>query len=54
MHRGHDEREAERMVVEGVARVGLREDELGELPGSDPGKLEIAAEEVRAELRPCR
>jgi REP element-mobilizing transposase RayT len=47
MHRGHDEREAERIVVEGLARVGLGEDELGELPGSDPGKLEIAAE-VRA------
>jgi putative transposase len=47
MHRGHDEREAERIVVEGLARVGLREGKLGELPGSDPGKLEIAAE-VRA------
>jgi putative transposase len=47
IHRTHDERAAERMVVEGLARVGLREDELGELPGSDPGKVEIAAE-VRA------
>jgi putative transposase len=44
IHHRHDEKEAERIVKDGMARLGLRENELADLPGSDPGKLEIAAE----------
>jgi hypothetical protein len=43
----HDEKEAERIVSEGLKRVRLSEGDLSELNGSDPRKLEIAAE-VRA------
>ena len=41
---GHDEREAERIVSEGLAQRGLSEEELPDLPGSDERKLKIAAE----------
>lgn len=40
--RRHDESEAERIVVEGLARWGLQEKELRKLPGSAPAKLDIA------------
>jgi hypothetical protein len=44
----HDEKEAERIVKEGLARCRLEGDELPELPGADMRKLKIAAE-VRAQ-----
>jgi REP element-mobilizing transposase RayT len=40
----HDEKEAERIVSEGLKRLGLKSNELDGFPGSDPRKLEIAAE----------
>ena len=40
----HDEKEAERIVSEGLARFELANQELKDLPGSDRRKLEIAAE----------
>jgi putative transposase len=43
----HDEKEAERIVNEAMARCRLEEAELPELPGADSRKLKIAAE-VRA------
>jgi putative transposase len=43
----HDEKEAEQIVREGLARFELAEEELGGLPGADRRKLEIAAK-VRA------
>jgi REP element-mobilizing transposase RayT len=42
--RKHDEKEAERIVTEGLARCGLKERELASLYGSDPRKLKIAVE----------
>jgi hypothetical protein len=47
IHHRHDEKEAERIVVEGLIRLGMEEDELADPPGSDPTKLAIATD-VRA------
>jgi REP element-mobilizing transposase RayT len=45
--RMHDEKEAERIVLEGLLHCGLEEAQLSGLPGSDRLKLEIA-KQVRA------
>jgi putative transposase len=41
--RAHDEREAERLLSEGLAAAGLEEDALGHLPGSDVRKTALAS-----------
>jgi putative transposase len=41
--RAHDEREAERLLSEGLAAAGLDEDALGRLPGSDVRKTALAS-----------
>lgn len=38
----HDEREAEKLLREGLAAAGLTESALGDLPGSDPRKAALA------------
>lgn len=40
--RAHDEREAKRLLSEGLAAAGLTEDELGRVPGSDVRKTALA------------
>lgn len=40
--RAHDEREAERLLSEGLAAVGLDDEALGRLPGSDVRKTALA------------
>lgn len=40
--RGHDSLEAERLLEEGLGRVGLGVDELGSLKKSDPRKMAVA------------
>ena len=41
--RAHDEREAERLLSEGLAAAGLEEDALNHLPGSDVRKMALAS-----------
>jgi putative transposase len=42
LSRAHDEREAERLLSEGLAAAGLEEEALGRLPGSDARKTALA------------
>lgn len=41
--RAHDQREAERLLKEGLAAAGLEENALGDLPGSDVRKTALAS-----------
>ena len=40
---GHDEAQAEKLLKSGLNELGLKGQRLGELPGSDPRKVAIAA-----------
>jgi REP element-mobilizing transposase RayT len=40
--RAHDEREAERILAEGLSATGMRAEDLRKSPGSDPRKVAIA------------